>query len=122
MHDLQIKRIYDPAHKKDGFRILVDRLWPRGITTKMALLDEWAKEVAPSADLRKWFDHDPAKWIAFGRAYKNELSKSSAVKELIHHCLSHKKVTLLYAAKDTVHNHAIILQKYIERLLKKETS
>ncbi len=120
MHDIQIKRVYDPADKKDGFRILVDRLWPRGVTTKMALVDIWAKEVAPSAELRKWFNHDPEKWMAFGKAYKKELSGSPAAKELIHHCLAHKKVTFLYAAKDTLHNHAIILKKYIERLLKKE--
>ncbi|MEB3046117.1 DUF488 domain-containing protein [Rhizobium mulingense] len=112
---LHIKRIYQPKDDKDGTRILVDRLWPRGLNKRDAAVDIWLKDIAPSPALRRWFGHDPAKWTEFQRRYRDELEKnSSAVEDLKRH-IGKSTATLLYAAKDTEHNHAIVLQHFIGR-------
>ncbi|MBB5550905.1 DUF488 domain-containing protein [Rhizobium lentis] len=112
---LHIKRIYQPKDDKDGTRILVDRLWPRGLSKRDAAVDIWLKDIAPSPALRRWFGHDPAKWTEFQRRYRDELEKnSSAVEDLKRH-IGKSTATLLYAAKDTEHNHAIVLQHFIGR-------
>lgn len=102
MNNLQCKRIYEPANETDGFRILVDRLWPRGIKKENALINLWAKEIAPSNELRKWFSHDPVKFDAFKKRYRQELTSNPASQKLCNLCLRKIKdqnITLLYAAK-----------------------
>lgn len=115
MGKIAVKRIYEPAGASDGFRILVDRIWPRGIKKEHAQIDVWLKAVAPSTELRKWFSHDPAKWEDFQKAYAKELKGSVAVKELLGLIKKNKKLTLLYGAKDEEHNQAVALKKYIEK-------
>lgn len=110
---IKIKRIYEPFDKSDGYRILIDRLWPRGIKKEEAHIDVWMKEVAPSTALRKWFNHDPAKWKTFREKYHNELKDSASLKELFMECSKHKTATLLYAAKDEEHNNAVVLQQLL---------
>jgi len=110
---ITIKRIYEPAAKTDGFRILVDRLWPRGISKENAHIDIWLKEIAPSTDLRNWFNHEPEKWKEFCIRYKMELKDSAALSELRTLLRGHRDVTLLYAAKDEQHNQALALQHHI---------
>ncbi len=110
---LKVKRIYEPSEKEDGFRILVDRLWPRGVTKEKAALDLWLKDIAPSTELRKWFAHDPAKWKEFQKKYKKELQANpEAVSELKQHLRS-GNVTLLFAAKDEAHNEAVIIKDFV---------
>ena len=104
-----IKRIYEPAGSDDGYRILVDRLWPRGIKKEAAEIDQWIKEVAPSAALRTWFGHDPAKWSEFQKRYKNELKDNTAWDELQALAQAKQKITLLFGAKDEAHNQAVVL-------------
>jgi len=108
-----IKRIYEPAAKADGFRILVDRLWPRGISKEKAHIDLWLKEIAPSTDLRNWFNHEPEKWKEFCARYKMELKDSATLSELRVLLRTHQDVTLLYAAKDERYNQALALQQQI---------
>lgn len=116
MGKIQIKRIYDSASPDDGVRILIDRLWPRGISKEEARIDFWLKEVAPSDELRKWFNHDPEKWGEFKIRYQQELTANpSAVKELKSRASSQDQTTLLYAAKDTQHNNAVAIQEFIEK-------
>lgn len=111
---LKIKRIYEPAQKDDGYRILVDRLWPRGVSKQTADLDLWLKEIGPSHELRKWFDHDPNKWPEFIKKYKAELHQNpQLLSQLKSLTKEHSIITLLYAARDTEHNEAIILQKIL---------
>lgn len=112
--DLQIKRIYEPASPKDGTRILVDRLWPRGFTKAQASVDLWLKEIAPSAELRMWFDHDQAKWREFRLRYKTELLGKSDLLAALKERSENGVVTLLYAAKDEKHNHALVLLEQLE--------
>jgi uncharacterized protein YeaO (DUF488 family) len=110
-----IKRVYEPPHKGDGFRVLVDRLWPRGMTKEKAAIDLWAKEIAPGDDLRKWFSHDPSRWEEFRRRYRDELSaddRKKIVEELAARA-EQGQVTLVYAAKDTRHNNAVVLEEVI---------
>ena len=114
MGSIRIKRIYEPVEAKDGSRILVDRLWPRGIKKENAHLDHWMKQVAPSTELRKWFAHEPAKWELFQKKYKEELEKTGALDELISYIKKYKKVSLLYAARDERHNHAIVLRELLQ--------
>lgn len=114
---VKVKRIYEPVEAADGFRILVDRLWPRGIKKETAQIDWWLKEIAPSTALRKWFHHDPDKWPEFQKAYKKELMMSDKLQDLIDTVKKYKKATLLYAASDKLHNHALILEKYINKKL-----
>lgn len=113
MKNVKIKRIYESLEKDDGYRILIDRLWPRGIKKEKAAIDVWIKSVAPSTALRKWFGHDPAKWTLFEKKYKEELKKSGAMDELRSYVEKYKEVTLLYAAKDEQHNHAVVLQQLL---------
>src|SRR5687767_8558872 len=113
MKHIQIKRIYEPLDAKDGFRILVDGLWPRGMKKENAEIDSWLKSVAPSPALRKWFAHDPAKWKLFQKKYMEELKSNAASGELLAFIKNHKRITLLYAAKDEQHNHAVVLKQWI---------
>ncbi len=113
------KRIYEKYSEDDGYRVLVDRLWPRGVSKEDAQLDEWLKEIAPSTDLRKWFDHDPDKFEAFSKRYKGELTDRE---EVVDHLLAkgrEQQVTLLYAAKDKEHNHVKVLKEFLEESSKK---
>lgn len=111
--NIQIKRIYEKTDPSDGKRILVDRLWSRGISKENAHLDLWLKEVAPSTELRKWFHAaTPDHWEEFKQRYLKELETNSAVEELQHIVAKHT-VTLLYSAKDVENNHAIILKEYL---------
>lgn len=106
---LRIKRIYEPREDEDGRRILVDRLWPRGLSKTDAAVDMWLKEIAPSPELRRWFDHDPAKWKEFQRRYRDELKDKPSVVEELRGQIRSPNTTLLYAAKDVEHNHAKVL-------------
>lgn len=115
MGHLLVKRIYDPADKADGIRILVDRLWPRGITKERANLYQWMKEIAPSTELRKQFHANPQNWEAFKQAYLAELQQArESVKELASLIKNNAVVTLLYGANDQEHNHALILQQFLQ--------
>lgn len=108
-----VKRIYEPAARSDGYRVLVDRLWPRGVSKERADLDEWAKDIAPSSQLRKWFGHDPSKFIEFTERYETELKNNPKTKTYIADWQTHDIVTLLYAARDKTHNEAVALQKFL---------
>lgn len=110
---IHLKRIYDPYDAADGYRILVDRLWPRGLTKEAARIDSWAKEVAPSTELRKWFHHDPSQWKEFVKRYKAELKASNALDALLPDIKKHKTVTLLYGAKDEKNNQAVVLKELL---------
>lgn len=112
---INIKRIYDKPLKKDGYRVLVDHLWPRGIKKEEAHLDEWAKDLAPTTHLRKWFGHQPSLWSEFQKKYREELSENKAVSDFMQRNKEHELITLIYGAKDTEHNQAIILQQYLEQ-------
>lgn len=110
----QKKRIYEEPYEEDGYRVLVDRLWPRGVSKEQAQLDEWLKEIAPSPELREWFNHDPDRFDEFRQRYENELrEKDEPVKHLIEQA-NQQTVTLLYAAKDETHNHAVVLKEFLE--------
>lgn len=106
---IAIKRVYLEPDPTDGFRILVDRLWPRGLSKERAKVDLWLKEVAPSTELRKWFQHDPAKWTEFQKRYKQELKSKPDQLDIIKQKLYQGSVTLLYGAKDEEHNEAVVL-------------
>lgn len=112
-----LQRIYHEHPESEGKRILIDRVWPRGISKEDARLDEWMKEIAPSPALRKWFNHDPAKFEQFKQAYKDELTqdteKQTKVKELKER-MANERVVLLYGAKDELHNHAVVLKEVLE--------
>jgi uncharacterized protein YeaO (DUF488 family) len=118
MGTVKIKRIYEPFDEQDGMRILVDRLWPRGVKKETVRLDDWMKEIAPSNELRKWFNHDTPNWDQFQSKYTHELTQNDAVKDLLDLIKKHKTVTLLYAAHDEQHNHALVLQQFINELVK----
>jgi uncharacterized protein YeaO (DUF488 family) len=111
---IRIKRIYDAPSAGDGFRILVDRLWPRGVSKERADLGEWLKEIAPSTELREWYGHDPEKFYEFEKRYKVELSKNPAVGMLLDLVAKHKTIILLYAAKSPM-NEAKVLQAFLEK-------
>jgi uncharacterized protein YeaO (DUF488 family) len=111
---IQIKRVYEKTSRNDGLRILVDRLWPRGLTKERAALKLWLKDVAPSTELRKWFGHDPARWKQFQARYRKELGdKKDALKLLKENAKQHT-VTLVYGARDEGHNEAIVLKNILE--------
>lgn len=112
---LRIKRIYDEPAGSDGVRVLVDRLWPRGVSKPRAALDRWLKEIAPSPDLRVWFDHKPERFEEFSRKYSEELEHNPAVHDLKELMANNKVVTLLYGAKDPVVNHAAVLKRFLEK-------
>ncbi|MFV0524520.1 MAG: DUF488 domain-containing protein [Acidimicrobiales bacterium] len=107
---VRVKRVYEAPAAGDGYRVLVDRLWPRGVSRERADLDEWLKEVAPSDALRRWFAHDPARFPEFVERYRAELDGSAALDQLRRICRDHDVVTLLYGAKDTEHNQAVVLR------------
>ena len=113
---IKIKRVYEEPSKTDGARILVDRLWPRGMKKATADIQEWAKELAPTAALRTWFGHDPERWMEFQRKYKAELKKNPAVAAFITAHKDTKVITLVYGAKDETHNQALVLQEFLEHL------
>ncbi len=111
---LKLKRVYDEVSQQDGKRILVDGVWPRGIKKEDLEHDEWYTDIAPSTDLRKWFDHDPDKWEEFKNKYKKELKNNEELIDKIKEDADGHNVTLLYAAKDTEHNQAVVIKEYID--------
>lgn len=113
--NIKVKRVYEPPSRADGRRILVDRIWPRGLSKDAAKLDAWLKEVAPSAELRTWFGHDPAKWDAFKRKYFAELNHNADALEPLLETCAHGTVTFLFAAKDGAHNNAVALKEYLSQ-------
>lgn len=112
-----VKRIYEKPDPDDGYRVLVDRLWPRGLKKEQVHVHEWVKDIAPSDSLRKWFGHDPQKWKGFQEKYQEELKEHEPLlKELIKRAQSHGKLTLLFGAKDEKHNQAVVLQQVMQKL------
>ena len=120
MGQVDIKRVYEQAADEDGIRILVDRLWPRGVSKERAALSGWLKDVAPSPDLRRWWHHDPDRFEDFARRYRTELDDNPALEDLLSIVREHDRTTLVYAAKDPAVNHALILRDYIRQALEKE--
>lgn len=118
--EIAVKRIYETKDEEDGFRILVDRLWPRGMKKSEAHVDLWLKEAGPSTDLRKWFDHEASNWEEFQTDYTFELRKGKALPKLLECLKVHKKVTLLYAAKDQEHNNGVALKQFLTSYFEKE--
>jgi uncharacterized protein YeaO (DUF488 family) len=113
---MMIKRIYEPAAKSDGFRVLVDRLWPRGISKADAKLDVWLRDIGPSTALRKWFNHDPTRWLEFQRRYFAELKGKRALLAILkEQATISRSVTLLYSAKDEQHNQAVALRSFLSK-------
>ena len=110
---IRIKRTYEPAVKSDGRRILVERLWPRGLKKSALAAHAWNKDVAPSTNLRKWFDHRAVRWAEFRRRYRAELDANRAAWQPILEAAARGRVTLLYSAHDTAHNGAVVLQEYL---------
>lgn len=118
MTRIKIKRVYEDPSDTDGYRVLVDRLWPRGMKKEYLKYDAWEKEITPSSALRKWFHEDISqRWEEFAAMYEKELEDSAAMKSFLDSITSHKVVTLLYASKEPLHNHARILQQFIEKHL-----
>ena len=107
---VRLKRAYEPAAPEDGVRVLVDRLWPRGIRKEDAAIDHWMKEVAPSSALRQWFGHDPARWPEFRRRYAKELHAHGDAIEALRHLVRQSTVTLVFGARDEEHNDAVVLR------------
>ena len=111
--EIRVKRIYDPPEPADGYRLLVDRIWPRGVSKESASLDTWMKEVGPSSELRRWFGHDPSRWDEFKRRYAVELdARGGLVAEILARARD-QPVTLLYSARDPDHNQAVALAEYL---------
>lgn len=113
---IKIKRVYDSPDNDDGFRILVDRLWPRGINKTNAQIDFWAKELAPTTSLRKWFNHEEQKFSEFRSRYLEELAIKHEVAQKIINQSTNKTITLLFAAKDRSHNQAVVLQSFLSKI------
>lgn len=111
---VRIKRAYERPEPGDGFRVLVDRLWPRGVARDDARIDLWLKEIAPSAELRKWFNHDPVRWTEFQHRYLFEIEKHPEAIDQLGAATRHASLTLVYGAKDEEHNNAVVLKKFIE--------
>jgi uncharacterized protein YeaO (DUF488 family) len=111
---IKLKRAYEKPAPEDGFRVLVERLWPRGVTKAEAALDLWLKDIAPSPELRRWFGHDPAKWEEFCRRYWSELAEKPEAVEFLREKVQEGQVTLVYGAKDEEHNAAAALKKFLE--------
>lgn len=110
---VKIKRVYEKPEKADGFRVLVDRLWPRGLTKEKAAADLWLKDIAPSTELRKWFSHDPDKWPEFRKKYLGELKENKESVSILKDNIKKGAVTLLYGARDQVHNEALVIKDFI---------
>jgi len=111
---IRLKRVYEPPSRRDGSRILVDRLWPRGLTKERAAVTLWLKDVAPSTELRKWFGHAPARWKQFQARYRKELREKKDVLERLRQKSKAHTVTLVYAARDEQHNEALVLKRVLE--------
>jgi uncharacterized protein YeaO (DUF488 family) len=111
---IKLKRVYEEPSSKDGFRVLVERLWPRGLTKKRAAVDLWLKDVAPSPELRKWFAHDPARWEQFQKRYGRELRDRKDAVRLLKRKAKEGLVTLVYAARDEEHNGALALKRHLQ--------
>lgn len=118
---IRIKRVYDKPARSDGYRVLVDRLWPRGIERASLPLDAWLKEAAPSAELRRWFKHDPAKWSEFRRRYRLELEARPDTWGPLLAKARRGNVTLLYSARDVEHNNAAVLREFLNAILKESS-
>jgi uncharacterized protein YeaO (DUF488 family) len=116
---IQIKRVYEPAAKSDGARFLVERLWPRGISKEALHMSAWVKDVAPSHELRQWFNHDPAKWEEFQRRYHAELAGNPEIWQPLLAAAKTGEVTLLFSARDLEHNNALVLKACLEEQLKR---
>jgi len=117
--DVRLKRAYEPPAKSDGHRYLVDRIWPRGVSRDEAELEDWLKEIAPSNELRKWFDHDPERWAEFRRRYMSELKQHrDELRELARQAAD-IRITLVYGARDQEHNQAIVIRQYLKMLTAK---
>lgn len=113
---IRLKRVYDPAAESDGYRILVDRVWPRGLTEETARVDLWLRRIAPTTELRKWYSHDVEKWTDFQRRYEEELARHGELLDLIGDIERHRKtVTLLFGAKDEDHNEANVLVDVLKK-------
>jgi uncharacterized protein YeaO (DUF488 family) len=113
--NIKIKRVYEQPDNKDGERILVDRLWPRGLTKEKASVDLWLKEIAPSTELRKWFAHDPDKWKSFRGRYETEIRHNDALVKVLKDKARGGTVTLVYGARDQKHNEALVLKQFLEK-------
>jgi len=114
--NIKIKRVSEQPDKKDDERILVDRLWPRGLTREKAGVDLWLKEIAPSTELRKWFDHDPEKWQRFRGRYETEIRHKDDLIEVLRQKARKGTITLIYGARDEKHNEALVLKQFLERI------
>lgn len=112
--DLRVKRIYEPPESADGYRVLVDRIWPRGVSRQHANLDEWLKDIAPDSELRRWFNHRPDRWNEFQRRYRRQLARKQEMVEDLRARAKAGTMTLLYSARNTLHNQAVALKAYIE--------
>ncbi|MDX1394174.1 MAG: DUF488 family protein [Gemmatimonadota bacterium] len=117
---MRVKRVYEPASAEDGYRVLVDRVWPRGLSKGAVAVDEWLPDVAPSTELRRWFGHDPSRWEEFNRRYHGELvAAREEVEALLERATRHAPeettLTLVYSARDTEHNQAVSLKAFLER-------
>ncbi|MEM3794700.1 MAG: DUF488 domain-containing protein [Thermoprotei archaeon] len=121
MVNIKVKRVYEQRAEADGYRVLVDRIWPRGLSKKDVRVDVWLREVAPSDTLRKWFAHDPAKWEEFKSRYAKELESNKEFERLLQLVRGKEIVTLVYSAKDTEHNQAVALKTLLEERLKRST-
>jgi len=113
--DIRLKRAYDEPAEEDGYRVLIDRLWPRGVSRERARLDEWAKELAPSAELRRWFGHEPARFAEFRARYETELGDQEAKLEELRRRARQGTLTLVYGARDKEHNDAVVLADVLGR-------
>jgi uncharacterized protein YeaO (DUF488 family) len=113
--DVRLKRAYEPAASSDGYRVLIDRLWPRGVKREEAQLDEWARELAPSAELRRWFGHDPEKFAEFRRRYADELAAQEQKLRQLRRRARERTLTLVYGARDTEHNDAVVLAEILRK-------
>src|ERR1041385_5867698 len=114
--NIKIKRVYEQPDRKDGERILVDRLWPRGLTREKAGVDLWLKEIAPSTELRKWFDHDPEKWQRFRGRYETEIRHKVDLIRVLRQKAREGTITLIYGARDEKHNEALVLKQFLEKM------
>jgi uncharacterized protein YeaO (DUF488 family) len=112
---LRLKRAYEPPAHGDGRRVLVDRLWPRGVSKERLAIDEWMKELAPSTSLRRWFAHDPAKWVSFQQLYKRELEARSELVNVLARYALDGRVTLIFSARDQTHNDATVLAAVVRK-------
>lgn len=111
--DVRVKRVYEPAQRDDGYRVLIDHVWPRGVSRERAELDEWARELAPSDGLRRWFDHIPERFGEFRSRYRTELSSHAEKLEELRERACHRPLTIVYAARDETYNNAVVLAELL---------